>query len=56
VPVTKIQEKHVNTADDVKLFSSLGEKHRDTEQHLPKERTVVDLGEKVNTTTHHHVQ
>lgn len=55
VPQTKIHEKHVSSDEDHKLFSGLASKHKDTEVHAPKERTVVDLGEKVHETVHHHV-
>jgi len=52
---TKVNEVHASTPEDVKLFESLATQHRDTESHRPKERTVVDLGEKVNEKVHHHV-
>jgi len=55
VPVTTIQEKHVNTAEDRQLFSGLANQYQDTESHRNKERTVVDLGETVTENVHHHV-
>ena len=55
VPQTKIHEKHASTNEDHQLFTGLASKHKNTEVHAPKERTVVDLGEKVHETVHHHV-
>jgi len=55
VPVTRIVEQHVNTDEDRNLFRGLGEKHQDSEVHRSKERTVVDLGEKVHEKQIHHV-
>jgi len=52
---TKVHEKHASTTEDVKLFESLATQHKDTEVHRPKERTVVDLGEKVTENIIHHV-
>jgi len=55
VPVTEIKERHSSTAEDRQLFQGLATQHRDEEVHRPKERTVVDLGEKVHENVHHHV-
>jgi len=55
VPVTNIQEKHASTNEDKALLAGLASQHKDTETHRGKERTVVDLGEKVHENTHHHV-
>lgn len=55
VPVTKIEERHTSTQEDRGLFSGLASQHKDTETHRAKERTVVDLGERVHENVHHHV-
>lgn len=55
VAPTKVNEKHASTAEDVALFASLATQHKDTEVHRGKERTVVDLGERVHENVHHHV-
>jgi len=52
---TKVHEVHASTPEDVSLFTNLATQHRDTESHRAKERTVVDLGEKVNEKVIHHV-
>jgi len=55
VPVTQVREKHASTGEDKALLAGLTSQHRDTETHREKERTVVDLGEKVHENVHHHV-
>lgn len=55
VAPTQINEKHASTAEDVALFASLASQHKDTEVHRGKERTVVDLGERVHENVYHHV-
>jgi len=55
VPVTKIQENHSSTQEDRGLFEGLASQHKDSEQHRAKERTVVDLGERVHENVQHHV-
>jgi len=55
VPVTEINERHSSTNEDRSLFQGLAAQHKDTEVHRGKERTVVDLGEKVHENVHHHV-
>lgn len=55
-PVTNIAETHSSTTHDKARYSSLGANHKDEEKHRPEERTIVDLGERVNEHTHHHIQ
>jgi len=55
VPVTKVHERHTSTDEDRNLYLSLGANHKDTETHRPKERTIIDLGERVHENIHHHV-
>jgi len=56
VPVTRIHEKHVNEDEgDRNAYLALGQNHKDTVQHVQGERQVVDAGETVNETVHHHV-
>lgn len=55
VPVTEVRENHASTDEDRKLFAGLASQHKDTETHRGKERTVVDLGEKVHENVQHHV-
>lgn len=51
IPQTHIEERHVSTDTDKANFTGL-DKVVDSTHRGPKERTVVDLGEKVNETTH----
>jgi hypothetical protein len=47
IPQTHIEERHVSSDTDKKAFAGLGAHIKDTTQHGAKERTVVDLGERV---------
>ncbi|GJN89307.1 hypothetical protein Rhopal_002287-T1 [Rhodotorula paludigena] len=54
VPVTHVRENHVATDEDKAQFASLGHAH-DSKVEAPRERTIIDRGEKVHENTHHHV-
>jgi len=56
-PVTKINEKHASTDKDAKLLNTvaLNHSHKDEVKHAPVNHKIVDQGEKVNETVHHHI-
>ncbi|GAA5884580.1 hypothetical protein JCM6882_005305 [Rhodosporidiobolus microsporus] len=54
VPVTKIKESHVATDEDHAQFAALNTA-KDSVVEAPREKTIVDLGEKVVENTSHHV-
>ncbi|GAA5899253.1 hypothetical protein JCM6882_009296 [Rhodosporidiobolus microsporus] len=53
-PVTNIHENHVATDEDKAHFAGLKTAH-DSVTDAPRERTIIDKGEKVHENTHHHV-
>ncbi|PWN91205.1 hypothetical protein FA10DRAFT_219811, partial [Acaromyces ingoldii] len=56
-PVTNIYEKHASTDKDAKLLSTVAHSHghKDELKHAPVIHQIVDRGEKVNETVHHHI-
>ncbi|ORY92896.1 hypothetical protein BCR35DRAFT_286283 [Leucosporidium creatinivorum] len=53
-PMSHVEEKHVNTAEDKAALAGLN-KHHDSLDHAAKDRVVVDKGEIVNENQTHHV-
>lgn len=56
-PVTKINEKHASTDKDAQLLASVAHSHghRDEVNHAPVQHQIVDKGEQVKETVHHHI-
>jgi hypothetical protein len=56
-PVTKISEKHASTDKDAKLLSTIatGHGYKDEVRVGAKDHTIVDQGEVVNESVHHHI-
>ncbi|KAJ2921159.1 hypothetical protein H1R20_g15937, partial [Candolleomyces eurysporus] len=54
-PVTRIEEQHANKVEDNTLFLGQVNQHRDSMEHMKKERTVVDKGTAVTEHVHHHI-
>ena len=54
-PVTRVQETHASTDKDAALLTSVAGKHKDEYTEAPLHRQVVDKGELVNESIHHHV-
>lgn len=56
-PVTKIHEKHASTDKDAKLLSTIaaGHNHKNEVKHAPIDHKIVDNGEIVNESVHHHI-
>ncbi|KAJ2921291.1 hypothetical protein H1R20_g15803, partial [Candolleomyces eurysporus] len=54
-PVTRIEEQHVNKVEDNTLFLGQVNQHRDSTEHMTKERTIVDKGTAVTEHVHHHI-
>lgn len=56
-PVTKINEKHASTDKDAQLLASVTHSHghRDEVNHAPVQHQIIDKGEQVKETVHHHI-
>ncbi|RDB18314.1 hypothetical protein Hypma_000536 [Hypsizygus marmoreus] len=54
-PVTKIQERHANSAEEKNVLESQVRQRQDSVEHEPKERVVVDKGTKVHENIQHHI-
>lgn len=56
-PSTKINEKHASTDKDAKLLNTvaMNHSHKNEVKHAPVDHQIVDQGEKVNETLHHHI-
>ncbi|PWN32294.1 uncharacterized protein FA14DRAFT_113839, partial [Meira miltonrushii] len=56
-PVTKISEKHASTDKDAQLLASVTHSHghRDEVNQAPVQHQIVDKGEQVKETVHHHI-
>ncbi|PWN23353.1 hypothetical protein BCV69DRAFT_245491 [Microstroma glucosiphilum] len=57
IPRTHIDEKHASTAKDAELLNTVANAHghRDRVEQAPETRQVIDKGETINETVHHHV-
>lgn len=57
IPVTKVAEKHASTDKDAKLLATIatGHGHKNEVKHAPKQHQIVDRGEVVTESIHHHI-